>query len=104
MVYKCIRECYAYGRKWNVGDLLESTVGANHHFVQTQEVPKRDGDLPMNLQMKGRIDPYKPNTSSSDTMSYSQVAGVHAKITTGMAAGLQDEQPITNPRQMVTKG
>lgn len=104
--YQCIRTCHAYGRIWNVGEILNLKGTANHHFILVEGAPLLDvptrGDLPPTIQLKGR-DVMKPNTSTSEATSFSEIQGNIAPINHGMAAGLTDVAPIKSMKQLKKK-
>lgn len=102
--YECVRKCYAYGKKWKVGEKMEASVVPNHHFVEI------DGDnhvsgpalVPMQLKAPTR-DVMKPLVNTTQATSFSEMQGTGSPIKHGMAAGLGDNGAINNPKEMVTR-
>lgn len=95
--YQCIRKCHAYGKKWIVGEVFESSVAPNHHFKEIAEnpispVPQREPLVPPQLKGKAVHDPMRPLESKTDAIAMSQLQGNRPVITTGMAA--KQETPI----------
>ncbi len=93
--YQCIRDCFAYGRKWDKGEVLESDKELNHHFVllavdSMLDIPLREPEPPKAQFQSNEVrDPMRPITSSgADAVTLSEIQQQQSKfkMNTGMAA------------------
>ena len=100
--YQCIRKCHDYGKKWNVGDILEIDVKPSHHFVivagqenLAKPVVVEPVLVPEQRSTKRSKDPMKP-VSNEDKKSFSEMqSNSGGGLKTGMAAGLKEDKPIS---------
>jgi hypothetical protein len=100
-VYQCIRTCFAYGRKWEKGEMLKSDFVPNHHFVIV------DGQPPLNVPVRTNVitttnenvnDPMKP-IQSKDVENFSEMQNSGFPLNIGMASGMGDSKPMTSMKE-----
>lgn len=103
--FKCIKKCYAYGKKWEIGEVLDSEFQLNHHFAVVPdnteaEIIKRS-EQPVPAQLKSaKKDPMKAVAGNSEATSFSQMQGNGSPIKTGMAAGLKNDAPVRSVQEL----
>ncbi len=102
--YQCIRKCFAYGRKWEKGEMLQSDFTPSHHFVIVEGQPNIPVHVKSNVLLttnQNVHDPMNP-IDTSGAVNFSQMQGQGSPIKTGMAHGMGDDRPMASHKEFKT--